>query len=290
VASNRSLKPAIKKVLADAGIVPEYVKISKSQIAKALPGEDPEKWDPMVAYYVANCLLAYVTDEGLAEPLNPASMMQRDSHKKKLKIARKFRLFPVAESCSDDVVADLDTGKVWYIVCHSLQDGEPMDADRETYENLVEYFKSQRQKADAVVNLMTLRSAAKLQRQTPGVRKSAARAAVRENDMEWLRLIMASGLQQDCSADGPLSHHDILSDLLSQMSVPNLELAQYLAGDLGLRFKMAPLHSLVKLENLEFVLQLKRLGAFPPFSIPEYDEWTIVQRTFKEKFGLEVTL
>lgn len=290
MSSNRSLKPAIKKVLEAGGIVPGYTKISKTQIANALPDEDPDAWDPMVAYYVRNCLLAYETDEGLVEPLYPASMMQGDSHKKKLKIAKKFRLFPVAASSSDDVVADLDTGRVCYLVGHSLSDGEPMKSDMGEFEDLVAYFKSQHQPVSdgSEINKMTLRTPAQLRRQSPEVRLSTGKVAVRENDLEWLKVIMESGLREDIA--GPLANYDALTDLFLWLDVGTPELAQYLAGDLGLQFSIAPSRTLVKPENLEFVLQLKRLGAFPAPCIPVNDQWAGIQRMFKEKYGIEVKL
>ena len=290
MSSNRSLKPAIKKVLEAAGIVPEYAKISKTQIADVLPDEDLDAWDPMVSYYVRNCLLAYETDEGLVEPLYPAAMMQGGSHKKKLKIAKKFRLFPVAASSSDDVVVDLDTGEVWYLVGHSLAGGEPMMADREEFEDLLAYFKSRIKDSAQPVDVKDLATHKQLRMQSPGARFSAAKEAIGDYNLELLRTIMDAGLKEDFGPGGQLEHDDSLGELLLFLNIAGPELAQYLAGELGFQFKIVPYSILVKPENLAFIKELARLGAFVPCQVPMYDQRRNVERIFKEKYNIEVKL
>jgi len=230
--SKQKLKKAVKEYLDLGDYTYKFVKVSESEIKKNL-GFGTSDWDPMVAYYVRNCLANRYT--GMGHNIYPVpDVWSLDS----IVIAEKFDLFPLATLSGTETAVHLGTGEVYEIAAETFDMdywGGEVEGIHEP--SLLDYFSSRIEAATAPgpdLSYLELRDPEAIKSLEKIKQYDLFIRALEEGDLDLLKIVLRE-TRWNRRTLAPGTKYNLLESCVAFIGTE--EVAEYLVSEKGFRIR-----------------------------------------------------
>lgn len=265
--SKQKLKKTVKAYLDLGGLPYEFVKVSEAEIKKRL-GFGTADWDPLVAYYVRNCLVDRYA--GMGHDLYPVpALWSLDS----LVIAEKFDLLPLATLSGTETAVHLGSGEVFEIAAETFAMDEWWEVEDGVHEpSLVQYFKNlieDFEEPEDDRSFLDLRLYEDIEKLEKIQQFYLFGKAVRVGDLDLVKTILKAARWNRRSRTPNIQHKANLLDSCFE-AIGSEEIVEYLVGERGFRLSekgrfLREYGQLIRPHRYQIMLALLRTGALDNF-------------------------